>query len=36
MYLTNPELYKNMLFHPLTNISVDRSEQDWAAIPGSL
>ncbi len=32
----SPELYKNMLFHPLTNISVDRFEQDWAAIPGSL
>ena len=32
----SPELYKNMLFHPLTNLSVDRFEQDWAAIPGSL
>ncbi|HHU52240.1 MAG TPA: fructose-6-phosphate aldolase [Firmicutes bacterium] len=29
----SPELYWKMLFHPLTAVSVEEFERDWAAIP---
>lgn len=30
----SPELYRKMLFHPLTELSVEEFERDWSAIPG--